>query len=1261
MNSQPLNSTIPPQPTKPPRRRLWLSQMASLLALLLFLAFSAAAQAQFTTGTSNGKITITGYAGSGGAVIIPSTINGLPVTSIGDSAFWNCAGLTSITIPGSVTSIGVCAFNGCTRLEYAIFVGNAPSMGWGGFNSTDRGFAVYYCNTASGFSSPTWNGYTALVVNPATNLSALAITGGTLSPVFSPVVTNYVATVPNSVTSVMVTRTPVDPTATVQVTGGTGLVVGNNTISVKVTAPNGTTFKTYTIIVTRKSEFVTAISDGKITITRYTGNGGAVVIPSTIDGLPVTSIGESAFDGCTGLTSVTIPSGVTYIGTYAFKNCTGLTSVTIPGSVTSIGGEAFYSCTGLVSIKVDATNANYYSGLDGILFNKYQTTLLQYPAGKPSSTYTIPSGVTRIGDWAFEDCTHLTSVTIPGSITSIGWGAFNSCTGLTSVTIPGSVTRIEWGAFSACTSLVSIKVDAINANYYSSVDGILFNDNRTTLLQYPAGKPSSTYTIPSGVTSIGDLAFEGCTRLTSVTIPGSVTTIYDDAFNGCTNLKYAIFMGNAPDMGDGVFGFTASGFAVYYYNTASGFSSPTWYGYKAVVVNPANANLSSLAITGGTLSPVFAPTVTNYAATVPNSVTSVTVTRTPADPSATVQVTGGTGLIVGNNTITVKVTASNRTTTKTYTIVVKRLPNVDLSALALSSGTLSPVFIRTGTSYVAQVSASTIRISPTLVNPAAHVQVRINGSAYAAVASGSASAVLALNAGANLLEAKVTAEDGVTVKTYQVIVFSQRPEADTVAFRGDAAPGISRATFAGFTEFAINDYGHVAFRATLAGSGATTANNVGIWAERGTVSKLVARAGTAAVGVTGGTFATLGDPIYNNRDQTAFIGTLAVSGSVTTANSTGIWCTGTTGVLALVTRAQTPVAGRPTFSLFRRVAMPSQGGVMFLADVAAGTGVTSANNQGVWAINSRNVLQQVVRKGQTVQVGTVAKVITGFSTLTPPTNPGAQARSFNGSGALICTATFGDGTQGFLSVSPALAVSVLAVQNGAAPGISGAKFASFVNPAINDRNHAAFRAVISGTGITTLNNTGIWADRGTVRGLVARTGALAGNIFASLSEPVYDNLDRVTFLGTLKSGVAGVSALNDEGIWATGTTGVLAPVVREQAQAPGCPTGAKFASFPQFVLPDRGGVVFQGTLTAGTGGVTTVNAQGVWAVNTLGQPKLIVRTGDTLVVNNTVRTISSLYLFGPSVQSSNFNRFGTLIYKATFTDGTQGLFAFLLE
>ena len=238
-------------------------------------------------------------------------------------------------------------------------------------------------------------------------------------------------------------------------------------------------------------------------------------IKSVIIDNGITSIGDYAFEKCRSLTSITIPNSVTSIGIFAFYYCTSLTSVTIPKSVTSIGDNAFCYCTSLTNI-------------------------------------TIPNSVTSISSDTFWNCTSLKSVTIPNSVTSIGSSAFRCCTSLANITIPDSVISIFDNVFISCDSLTSIEVSDNNKNY-SSVDGVLFNKDKSKLITYPDGKTDNTYEIPNSVTSIGVYAFSYCTSLTSITIPNSVTNIGVNSFEECTSLTSVTIPDSVTSIGGWAF------------------------------------------------------------------------------------------------------------------------------------------------------------------------------------------------------------------------------------------------------------------------------------------------------------------------------------------------------------------------------------------------------------------------------------------------------------------------------------------------------------------------------------------------------------------------------------------------------------------------------------------------------------------------------------------------------------------------------------
>ena len=243
---------------------------------------------------------------------------------------------------------------------------------------------------------------------------------------------------------------------------------------------------------------------------------GTVVIPDS-----VTSIGDLAFDGCTGLTSITIPDSVTSIGEGAFYDCFSLTSVTIPDGVTNIGDYAFYGCSSLTSVTI----GNSVTSIDESAFSGCRSL----------TSITIPDSVTSIGNYAFEDCSSLTSVTIPSGVTSIGYSAFRL---VPNIVYSGTASGSPWGA------------RALNG-YIE--DGIVYEDSsKTKLLACPSSR-EGTVVIPDCVTSIGERAFEYCESLTSITIPNSVTSIGDGAFSGCSGLASITIPDGVTSIGWGTF------------------------------------------------------------------------------------------------------------------------------------------------------------------------------------------------------------------------------------------------------------------------------------------------------------------------------------------------------------------------------------------------------------------------------------------------------------------------------------------------------------------------------------------------------------------------------------------------------------------------------------------------------------------------------------------------------------------------------------
>ena len=477
--------------------------------------------------TSIGKNAFFGCTGLT-SITIPDSM-----TSIGDYAFRDCVSLTSITIPDSVTSIGGFAFYNCTGLTSVTIPDSVTSLGE---------YAFYNC---SGLTSVTIGNNVTLIENSAfngcTGLTSVKIGNGVTSigyRAFENCTSLTIITIPDGVTSI-------GDYAFYGCSGLTSVTIGSGVTSIgyrafyecsltKITG-HATIVSSISNQCNSKAVEEVVITSGEISSSFSDCTG----LTSVTIGNSVTRIDYQVFYGCTELTSIIVDEGnskyhsagncvmetatktlilgcktsviltdgsVTSIGDYAFSGCTGLTSITIPDSVTSIGDSAFIGCSGLTSITVADVNTKYHSKDNCLIETESKTLIL----GCKTSVIPTDGSVTSIGNYAFQGCTGLTSITIPNSVTTIGNLAFQNCTGLTSVTIPDSVASIGYRAFENCTSLTII-------------------------------------TIPDGVTSIEESAFQCCTGLTSVTIGNGVTSIGYRAFINCTSLTNINFNGTMEE------------------------------------------------------------------------------------------------------------------------------------------------------------------------------------------------------------------------------------------------------------------------------------------------------------------------------------------------------------------------------------------------------------------------------------------------------------------------------------------------------------------------------------------------------------------------------------------------------------------------------------------------------------------------------------------------------------------------------------------
>lgn len=459
-----------------------------------------------------------------GDLVVPENANGYPVIAIMDYAFDGCEKLTSIKLSKTIYGVQSYAFTGCTSLSSIVVEeGNPAYSSLDGVlflygnklhtypaGKTDEAYTIPEFSTSIGEGAFNGNQFLAQLTIPdsVTSIGNKAFVGCNNLTIYGFV--NSVAQVYSAENDIPFVAIEEEPEILTGTTGdciwtldGTVLTISGNGAMAdydwEKLAPWG---REITSVV---------IENGVTNIGKYAFFGCARLTAINIAD-SVTSIGGGAFFECTTLASVEIPDSVTSIGGEAFYGCTSLTSVTIPDGVTYIGFVAFDCCDNLTTISVSPSNTEY-SSLDGVLFDKNQTTLICCPAEKVGS-YTIPGSVINIEPRAFHNCDGLSSVTIPNSVNSIGGNAFWGCTGLTAVTLPNGITTLWYGTFNGCTNLTSV-------------------------------------TIPGSVTSIDTGAFDGCENLTIYGYTGSAAETYA-AENDIPFVALADVEGDID--GDGVLG-----------------------------------------------------------------------------------------------------------------------------------------------------------------------------------------------------------------------------------------------------------------------------------------------------------------------------------------------------------------------------------------------------------------------------------------------------------------------------------------------------------------------------------------------------------------------------------------------------------------------------------------------------------------------------------------------------------------------------------